>query len=176
MIHITKKAAILATSVITLGALGGTAATVQNKPSAGADTSPIVTTLDNHETRIKNAENNIKDLQVKTNTPASTGNQTVPVVNTQTSDTSAATTISTPVTDTPEPVVVTAFREIVLDNDTSDCEYTYSDGTTYQFHWKTTNPQSSWQTDGQGQNGHWAATISKSGTCSDKAVGQLKIN
>lgn len=147
---------------------------VQNKPTVGADTSPVVTTLDNHEVRIKNAENNIKDLQVKTNTPASTGNQSVPVVSTQTSNTSATTFATTPVADIPTPVVVTAFREIVIDSDTSDCEYTYSDGTTYQFHWKTTNSQGSWQTDGNGNNGHWMASTTKNGYCDNRALGQAK--
>lgn len=144
----------------------------------GADTSPVVTELSNHEARLKNAENNIKDLQAKTNTPDSASNVTVPqsAVATDSDVTSTGTSVSTPVTPVDNPVVVTAFREVVLDADNSDCEYTYSDGTTYQFHWKTTNPKGSWITDGQGQNGHWEKSIATNGYCSDKALGLPKAS
>lgn len=72
-------------------------------------------------------------------------------------------------------VVVTAYKEIVIDADNSDCEYTYSDGTTYRFHWKTTNSKGSYITDGNGNNGRWTKTLLYQGDCSDKVIGKPKI-
>lgn len=165
------KAIVLTSTVVILGVVAGVAS--QTQPNeAGADTSPITTTLDNHEKRITNAENNIKVLQTATGSSDSPDNVPVPAVVTNTSTTSTATTTQT----SPTPgVTVTSFREIVLDASTSDCEYTYSDDTTYQWHWKTINPQGAWVTDGSGQNGHWQQTTQVMGECSDKALGQLKL-
>jgi hypothetical protein len=179
---ISKKAGLI-TGVIVLGLVGGVSAEMVNKPKAGADTSPIVTEIDNHEDRLKNHEARISNLetdtrtlQTNTNTQPSPNKVDPPVVRDVTpnsSPTSASTTTTT--SDTPA-VVVTSYREIVIDADTSDCEYTYSDGTTYQFHWKTTNPHGAWVTDGNGNNGHWQASVNKSGYCDSKALGLPKAN
>src|SRR3954464_15161888 len=95
-LHLNKpgKKVILITSVIALGVLGGVSAQVANKPKAEAGTSPLIqqvdkqgTELDNHEARITNTENDVKDLQGKTNTAPSTVKVPVPVVVSQPSDT-----------------------------------------------------------------------------------------
>lgn len=145
--------------------------------TVGAGTSPLVSEVDQHEVRISNAENNIRALQTATNTPDNPSNAPVPVVNSTVATggvTQSNSLNSAVVADTPEPVTVVAYKEIVIDADTSDCEYTYSDGTTHRFQWKTTNPQGSWVTDGSGNNGHWVKTTSMNGFCSEKALGQVK--
>lgn len=170
-----RKAIIITGSVLILGVIGGGAASMAGNKTVGAGTSPLVSEVDQHEVRISNAENNIRTLQTATNTPDNPSNAAVPTVNSPIGGSTGTTsTASTPVLEVTVPVTVTAFKEIVIDADTSDCEYTYSDGTTYRFPWKTTNPQGAWVMDGSGQNGHWQATVNKNGFCSDKAIGLLK--
>lgn len=177
----TKRFIITTTaSVLVAGTIAGIVATSNNPSKTGADTSPVVQQLSNHEARIKNAESNIKDLQAKTGTPTSSSQVDVPVAPSST-DLAAATapTTSTSATsaDTPSapatPTVV-SYREIPLDADNSDCEYTYSDNTTYRFAWKRTNEQGAWVTDGAGQNGHWVKSTQTNGYCDDKAIGRPK--
>lgn len=169
---------IPAAAVLVAGTIVGIVAN-NNPPTTGADTSPVVQTLTNHEVRIRNAENNIKALQGATSTPDSPNNATVPASSPVTDGNVSQGIVSPTAASTSTPsaapsVTVTAFKEIVLDADTSDCVYTYSDGTTYQFHWKTSNPQGSWMTDGVGQNGHWVKTVQTSGYCDQRAIGQQK--
>jgi hypothetical protein len=170
-------------SLATLGTLGGTALMATPSKTAAVD-SPIVQTVNtqstklaNHEARIKNAESNIRDLQIKTGTPISQQAVVVPADDSGTiapvSSSSAVVPDAAPVETAPA-VTVTAYKEIVLDADNSDCEYTYSDGSKSVFRWKTTNPQGSWQTDGQGNNGHWVKSVSYHNFCDDKALGLVK--
>lgn len=92
--------------------------------------------LDNHEARITNTENDVKDLQSNTNTPPSTTRVSVPTPSqpapTPTSDPTPAPTPQ------PAPVTVVAYEQIPIENSENiDCRYTYSDSTTYQWDWKT---------------------------------------
>lgn len=174
--NITKRTIIIASTILTLGVTGGaTYMATTPTPKTGADTSPIVTQIDNHETRIKNLEGNVTVLQTKTGTAPAVTNTPVPVVNvtatTPVSTTTSSTTI--PVDTTVTPVTVTAYKEIVLDADTSDCEYTYSDGTTYRFHWKTRGKDTV-ITDSNGENGYSVKTSVKNGFCDDRAIGIVK--
>lgn len=153
-----------------------------NQKPVGADTSPLVTEVDqqndklnNHEARISNLETDTRTLQANTNTQPSTNKVAVPTVRSANTTSNASQTASLPA-ETVAPVTVTAFREIVIDADTSDCEYTYSDGSTSVFHWKTSNPQGSWVTDSSGQNGHWVKATHISGICDNKAIGTAKTS
>lgn len=181
MINLTKRTLIIASTVLTLGVTGGaTYMATTPTPKTGADTSPIVTQIDNHETRIKNLEGNVTVLQTKTGTaPAATNTPvpvvTAPVVGSTTTSATPVDTVPTATTATVAPIVVTAYKEIVIDADTSDCEYTYSDGSTYVFHWKTTKLQGSWITDGDGGNGRWVKATLTNGYCNDKAIGTVKL-
>lgn len=91
----------------------------------------------------------------------------------------------TPVTSTPKstpaptaapaqtgPVVVTSFREVVIDEQNSDCEYTYSDGSTSSFHWKSWDPQAV-QTMVNGQLQFFGAS-KYTGICDATAIGLPK--
>ncbi len=95
--------------------------------------------LENHEARITNTENDVKDLQTNTQTAPS---PTRVVVNEVTTPPASQPLYTEPVTQpTPEPappVVVTSYRKIVVDEYQTDCELTYSDGTTYRWAWETT--------------------------------------
>lgn len=178
-LHIGKKT-VLVTSVIVLGVIGGTVAQVTNNDNAKATTSPLVqevndhsSKLNNHEARIQNLEGDTKDLQARTGTTPSTNRVAVPTASTAPANTNLTDNSTSGATTTPT-VVVTAYREIVIDADNSDCEYTYSDGTTYRFSWKKTNPQGAWVTDGSGQNGHWQKSINTVGYCDQRAIGMTK--
>lgn len=75
----------------------------------------------------------------------------------------------------PSPPTVTTVTQIpVGDAGDVDCEYVYSDGTTYQWHWRTVKQQGSWVTDSSGNNGHWLPSTSESGTCDQSTVGKVK--
>lgn len=90
--------------------------------------------LDNHEARITNTENDVTGLQNKTSTPPSVQRVEVPVV--QPAPVSQPS--PTPPEPEPTPVTVTSYEQIPVENSEDvDCKYTYSDGTTYQWHWKT---------------------------------------
>jgi hypothetical protein len=176
---VTKKIALVS-SVIVLGLIGGVSAEMANQKPVGADTSPLVTEVDqqndklnNHEARISNLETDTRTLQANTNTQPSTNKVAVPTVRAANTTASASQTASLP-TETVAPVTVTAFREIVIDADTSDCEYTYSDGSTDQFKWKSTNQQGAWVQDGGMGPGHWQKTINYSNFCDKRAIGTLK--
>jgi hypothetical protein len=118
---------------------------------------PSDQTLKNHEARIANLESDIRTLLTATRTQPNPNKIPVPSAPPDTSD-----------------IVVTAYQEIVIDDNTSDCEYTYSDGTKKRFHWKTTDVKGSWQTDNAGQNGHWIPVINFRGKCDDSALGLPK--
>lgn len=144
-----KKILSAVVAVAIIGGLIG--ATVLSAPqSTGADTSPITTEVDNqqkelsnHEARITNNESNIKDLQTNTNTPPS------------------PTQVSVPASPPPAPITITSYLQIPVDNQGVDCQLTYSDGTTYQWHWQVYNPGSS--------------GVTTYNTCDQFLVGQPKI-
>lgn len=109
--------------------------------------------LDNHEARITNVEADVADLQTNTNTAPSVQRVEVPV---------PVAPVPTP-EPTPEPVPVTvvSYRQIP-DGENTDCEYAYSDGTTYTWDWKTVE----WN---QGSK-----ITRSSGYCDDRAIGKAK--
>lgn len=74
----------------------------------------------------------------------------------------------------PDVPTVVSYRKITVDENTIDCEYTYSDGTTKQFHWQVTNPTGAWQEDGMGQNGHPTSVVIVTGVCDDSIIGTPK--
>lgn len=79
--------------------------------------------------------------------------------------------------DTPpvNPVVVTAYREIIIDKDNSDAEYTYSDGTKQRFKWKFPGPDAR-VAEGDSDNFKKVKSISYSGYCDDRALGMPKTS
>lgn len=151
-----KKKLILTTlaSIVTIGTVSGVVALNSTPQKAGADDTPIVQTLAdhskelaNHEARITNAESNIGAVANKTGTTTTT---------TVVEQVPAPTQAQTP---TPEPVTVTAYEQIPVDpNGSTDCKLTYSDGTTYQWHWKVV----------QGNN------TSTTGVCNSMVLGNVK--
>lgn len=164
------KIAGLASAIVLTGTIAGVMATTNNPKPTGADTSPITGTLSNHETRIKNAENNIKVLQSATGTTDSPDNTTItpPVASGSAQTNNVSFDEITTAT-----VTVASYREIPVSNG-RDCEYTYTDGTTYRFNWERTNPQGSWVTNGDGTGGHWVATVQREGKCDDSVIGSTK--
>jgi hypothetical protein len=164
----SKQAVIITGAIVIGGAVAGVSALTSSQPTSASGTTPIEQQVDkntselaNHDARITNNENDIKDLQSNTGTPVSTNNVAVPS--------------STPTPQVAIPAVtVTAFEQVPLDAINIDCKYTYSDGTTYQWHWQATNPHGSWVTDSFGNNGHWVASTSTTGACDQSAIGQAK--
>lgn len=91
--RISKKNVIVSSIItaVTIGAVSGVAAISSSPQTAGADDSPIVQQLSDHERRLKNTENNVKDLQTNTGTPESADN-----TDTQSTSNQSFTTTSTP--------------------------------------------------------------------------------
>lgn len=164
IMNISKKLLIPVASVVLLSGIVAGGITL-NKTGASSEP-PIVQqvqhqgeVLDNHEARITNAENNITDLQNKTNTPSSTNNTQPPAVVTPAAAPSV-TPDQTPAP-TPTPVTLTTFAKIPLANSQDvDCSVVYTDGTSYQWHWMTVN----------GAIGHTF------GNCDQTLVGTTKLN
>lgn len=135
MLSMINRKAIITTlaSIITIGSISGAVALNSTPQKAGADDSPIVQTLAdhskelaNHEARITNTENNVQAVADKTGTTTTIIEQ-VPA------------TSQAPAEVAPTLVTVTAYEQIPVDaNGSMDCKLTYSDGTIYQWHWKTT--------------------------------------
>jgi hypothetical protein len=176
-----KKRIVLSTMFL-LGSIGTGVAAFNSPQSSGADTSPLVQQvqsnadeLANHEARITNTENNVADLQSKTSTPPSTTQVAVPATPTQSPVSPAAQTPAPAPSDPIFPHTITAYQQIPLDDQGNiDCQYTYVDGTTHQWHWQTINPQGSWQTNGQ--YGQWVQTTNRDGICDASAIGSVQAN
>jgi hypothetical protein len=113
--------------------------------------------LDNHEARITNTESDVKNLQANTNTEPSVVRVEVPVVTTEPVPTPE------PPAPEPEPITVVSWEKIPVEG-TEDiyCKYTYSDGTTYQWHWQTVE---------YNQGTKFTYT---SGSCDQTAIGKNK--
>jgi hypothetical protein len=129
-----KKRALLIIAILAAFTGLASATLTSNPPNAGADDSPLVTEvahqgerLDNHEARITNTENDVKDIQATTNTPPSSNHAPVPTL---TSLPSAP--VSVPV---PTPITVVSFEQ-VMNGINTDCKLNYSDGSSIQRPWK----------------------------------------
>lgn len=80
--------------------------------------------------------------------------------------------------DTPQqvPVTVAAFEQVPQpDGESIDCKLTYSDSSTYQWHWMIVDEHGAWVTDSQGQHGHWQQTTSAIRACDNSLIGQEKL-
>lgn len=157
----TKKNILIVSSALVL-AVGGATFALSRPTTTGADTSPLVQQvqhdsdrIDNHEARITNTENDVKDLQNKTDTSPSVIRVPVPVV-TSTSPTQA---LSAPA---PAQVTVSAVAQVKNGNDT-DCKLTYTDGTSITKQWRIFDGS-----DGLTETVHYL------GVCDNTLVGQIK--
>jgi hypothetical protein len=129
--QLMKKRIILITAVLAAGT--GLASAALNAPqTTGADTSPLIQQvehqgeqLSNHEARITNTENDVKDIQAATSTPPSVVRVPVPVPN----------PLPPAPAQVPVPVTVTSFEQ-VLNGINTDCKLNYSDGSSVQRQWK----------------------------------------
>lgn len=128
---VSKRTIAIASGVIIIGSVAGAAALTSSQSTGATNTTPIeqqvdknTQTLDNHEARITNTENNVKDLQASTNTSPSVSNVPVPVVG------------STQPSSQPQ-ITVTSYSVIPTDSEHQDCILHYSDGTNNIWHWIT---------------------------------------
>lgn len=124
------------------------------------------------------AQKPISSTQTSTETPVSPSDQTTVVSATPPTlspATSTNTTTTQQTTTGTAPATVTAYEKISIpDSEDIDCKLTYSDGTTYQWHWLTINEQGSWVTDASGNNGHWVKTTNTANLCDDSVIGKQK--
>lgn len=130
-----RKAIIVPAIALTTLVTGVVYANLNPSEASTTEVTPIVqqverheSELDNHEARLTNVEADVSDLQQNTNTPPSVQRVEVPVVVPQTP--------APEPTPEPTPVTVVSYREIP-DGENTDCELTYSDGTTYRWDWET---------------------------------------
>lgn len=135
-----KRSIVVSSIALTTLVTGVVYANLNPSEASTTEVPPIVqqverheSELDNHEARITNVEADVSDLQANTNTAPSVQRVEVPVVVTPEPEPVAEPTPE------PEPVTVVSYRQIPLDEEgNADCEYTYSDGTTYRWRWKRT--------------------------------------
>lgn len=135
---IRKKTLIITGAILAFATTAGAGALILPQTS-GADTpSPIVQQVNhntdqlaNHEARITNTENNVKDLQTKTNTPPSNTNTVVHDVTVPAAPMPVTDPTPTP---PPAPMPVTVAKSGYLGPGTiigheGDCLLFYTDGT-----------------------------------------------
>lgn len=127
---LTLKKKLITGGVVIALAAGGVTAALNSPQTTGADTSPVTTQLQqhsdelaNHEARITNTENDVKDLQDKTSTPPSSTRVEVPVY-----IPAPAVTQSSPSVTAPAPVTVTGSGLMIGGQYDGYCILTYSDG------------------------------------------------
>lgn len=135
-------------------------ATTSSPPDLTPQVQAQQTQLDNHEARITNTENDVKDLQSSTNTPPSVAKVDVPIAQAAPvlQQTAQAPTIPEPTS--PTPVTVTAYEQIPVEgSEDVDCKYTYSDGTNYQWHWQKV------------EYNQGSKITNTSGLCDNRAIG-----
>lgn len=132
-----KKKLMIGGAVVVLAA-GGVTAALNQPSSAGADDSPLVQQvqhntdeLANHDARITNTENDVKDLQDKTGTPPSTTRVYVPVVSSSSQPVDQGSTSSGGTTQpAPQQTPVTVASSSINFGGQYDgyCTLTYTDG------------------------------------------------
>lgn len=130
----------LATAGVLLGGLAGATALTLPQNGHATDVTPVETQVNtntqelaNHEARITNTENDVKDLQNNTGIAPSKSDVTVPT--------------PTPVVSAPK-VTVVSYEMIYLDGGKMDCKYTYSDGSAYQWNFSYRDAQGVTHTNG----------------------------
>lgn len=117
-----------------------------SRQGVAEDVSPIVvqvqkheTQLQNHEDRITNVEKDVSVLQDNTQTPPSNTKVVVREVLAPQPDVAQPVTSQPEVVVAPAPVTVVSYEKIPLEGtENTDCRVTYSDGTSRQWHWQTT--------------------------------------
>ena len=153
------RKALIVTLAVASGLVVGGSTMAQSQ--AGLDMMGIEQTLQrhdeqlaNHDDRIKNTEKDVSDVQDSTKTPPSPDKVPVREV-----------TTPAPTSTEPLPVAkVISFKEVPVNDSRTDCEYTYSDGSTEKFVWK----QSTVNADGH------AVMLTSNQPCSNYALGTPK--
>lgn len=114
---------------------------------------------DNQDDRIGNTEKDVEKLQEDTNTEPAIEKTVVREVVTENN-----TVTNTPGPEsTPEPILVTSYKVIPISEKSAECRYSYSDGTTKTFTWKSAYFNSS------------GAEVTKvNGKCDQSVVGSVK--
>lgn len=131
-----RKKLIVSGAVVALAA-GGVTAALNQPATTGADTSPIVQQVNhntdelaNHEGRITNTENDVKDLQNKTGTPPSSTRIVVQAVTTPAASSPVTDPTPAPTSPPSGPVAVTVAGSGLIVGGQYDgyCLLTYTDG------------------------------------------------
>lgn len=124
---------LLIASVLLGSGLGTGVAALSSPQSSGADTSPIVQQVNhstdelaNHEARITNTENDVKDLQDKTGTAPSPANKPAPTINTP----PAAQPVADAAPVSPPSITIVASAIVMGGQYDGYCHLTYSDSST----------------------------------------------
>lgn len=141
-----KRLTAIAGGVLVIGLIVGGATWGQTQADSVPPIVQEVTNhgerLDNHEDRITNTEQDVSKLQNETNVAPSESRTVVREVITE----PATEPLNNPAPDPqpepePEPIVITNVEQIPTgegyNGENVDCRFTYSDGKTYQWHWKT---------------------------------------
>lgn len=152
---------LLITSAVLIALTGGASAALTQPSITAEDNTPVRVDqledkVDNHEARITNTEADVADLQQSTGTLPSSNRTEVPAATQQAPQPEP--TPSPP----PNPVTVVAYEvQPVQGTENENCKYTYSDGTTRVFAWRTVTYNQ-------------VRIIQTSGRCDQSVIGTLK--
>jgi len=143
-------------SVTGIGSYGLTHNSAQSEDNTPQRVDQLEGQVENHEARITNTEADVTDLQESTGTPPSSQRTEVPQ--------------STPQSESPQPptqpeaapVTVVAYEiQPIPGTENENCKYTYSDGTSKVFLWRTVEYNQ-------------IRVIHTSGTCDSRVIGMVK--
>ena len=173
-----KRASIIGISIFAAGLIAGTTLAFNSTPKT-TPKSVNVHLTSAQSTPTPTASTTAKTTTVPVQTTPTTTTPTVSPKATKApaSNPSAQPTAALPSTQptATSAVTIVAYKQIPIDNlGDIDCEYTYSDGTTYTWQWQTVNPKGSWTTNSMGQDGHYTATTVDSGFCDQNVIGKPK--
>lgn len=167
------RASIIGLGMLGAGIIGGTivAMSIPSKPSQvpviKTKLSSSTSTTPTSTSPLQPATSTEAPVSIVPSAPSSSAVTTQP--------TSSSTTSNSTTTPTPPPVTVVSYKKIPLDSlGNIDCQYTYSDGTTYEWQWQKVNPQGAWMENSEGQGGHYVSSTSTNGYCDNSVIGMPK--
>lgn len=143
LVPTTKKAGIITIAVVSGLVVGGLGVTRSEAAMDWLGLEQKLTNhdeqLNNHDDRITNVENDVEKVQEETQTAPSSEKVVVREVVTENPTVQNEPEAESDPAPAPKPVVVTAFEQVPVDANRTDCKYTFSDGTTKTTVWKVTS-------------------------------------
>lgn len=173
-----KRASTIGLSVLATGLIGGSVVAMNLPKTVAKPTKPVTVKLTSTTTKTT--------APTTSTAPTASTTTSTSTVQTSTPTTAPAPTPATPVVSPSAPTTssttatVVSFKEVPVANTqnkdgtqilNTDCQITYSNGTTFSWLWQTYNPEGSWTENSFGQDGHYTSGTATLGKCDSSLIG-----